>query len=98
MKMVSGPSQRIVQRIQDFFAAENICGGNYDPYRPASHLLQNHMDYVSRIDDETVERAATMFDRINSLLQTPSPSESAMSGLREEWTLNGSKEMAGSRS
>ena len=35
MKAISGPSPRIAQRIQNFFAKENVCGGQFDPYRPA---------------------------------------------------------------
>lgn len=68
MKTITGPSPRIVQRIQKFFEKEGICGGQFDPYRPASYLLNNHLEFRSEIDESAIETAASMFTRINSLL------------------------------
>ena len=68
MKAISGPSPRIAQRIQNFFAKENVCGGQFDPYRPAAYLLNKHLEFRSEIDDSTVDKAASMFNRVNSLL------------------------------
>ncbi len=68
MKAITGPSPRIVQRIQKFFEKEGICGGQFDPYHPASFLLNKHLEFRPELDDSTVEKAASMFTRINSLL------------------------------
>ena len=68
MKAITGPSPRIVQRIQKFFEKEDICGGQFDPYRPASYLLNKHLEFRPEIDESTIEKAASMFTRINSLL------------------------------
>ena len=68
MKAISGPSPRIAQRIQKFFEKENVCGGYFDSYRPAAYLLSKHLELRSEIDDSTIERAASMFNRVNSLL------------------------------
>ena len=68
MKAISGPSPRIAQRIQKFFEKENVCGGYFDPYRPAAYLLNKHLEFRSEIDDSTVDKAASMFNRVNSLL------------------------------
>ena len=68
LKAITGPDPRIVQRIQRFFEKENICGGHFDTYRPATYLLQRHDYFRSQIDDATIEHASSMFDRINSQL------------------------------
>ena len=68
MKAISGPSPRIAQRIQKFFEKENVCGGYFDSYRPAAYLLSKHLELRSEIDDSAIERAASMFNRVNSLL------------------------------
>ena len=68
MKAISGPSPRIAQRIQKFFEKENVCGGYFDSYRPAAYLLSKHLEFRSEIDDSTIDRAASMFNRVNSLL------------------------------
>lgn len=68
MKAISGPNPRIVQRIQKFFEKENICGGRFDSYRPAAYLLHRHLEFRSEIDEDTIERASSMFNRVNTLL------------------------------
>ena len=68
MKTITGPSPRIVQRIQKYFEKEGICGGQFDPYRPASYLLNKHLEFRPELDESTIEKAASMFTRINSLL------------------------------
>ena len=70
LKSVSGSNPRIVKRISDYFRKEGISGGTFDPYRPAANLLQKHSEIRHRIDDTTVEEAASLFQRINSLLPT----------------------------
>ena len=68
MKAITGPSPRIAQRIQKFFEKEGICDGQFDRYRPAAYLLNKHLEFRSEIDESTIERAASMINRINSLL------------------------------
>ncbi len=68
MKAISDSNPRIAQRVQKFFAREELCGGRFDPYRPAAYLLEHHLELRSQIDEATIERAASMFDRVNSLL------------------------------
>lgn len=68
MKAISGPNPRIAQRIRKFFEQEGICGGQFDTYRPASYLLQKHLELRPKIDDAIIDRAASMFARVNSLL------------------------------
>ena len=68
MKAINGPNPRIAQRIQKFFEQEGICGGQFDTYRPASYLLQKHLALRPKIDDAIIDRAASMFARVNSLL------------------------------
>lgn len=68
MKAISGPNPRIAQRVQKFFEQEGICGGRFDTYRPAAYLLQKHLELRPKIDDSIIDRAASMFARVNSLL------------------------------
>ena len=68
MSTISGPNPRIAQRIQALFEREKICDGQFDRYRPAVYLLQRHAELRDRIDDSSIERAASMFDRVNALL------------------------------
>ena len=70
LKSISGSNPRIVKRISDYFHKEGVSGGTFDPYRPAANLLQKHSEIRHRIDDTTVEEAASLFQRINSLLPT----------------------------
>ena len=68
MKSISESNPRIVQRIAAYFENEGVAGGRFDPYRPAAYLLKRHAELRDEIDDATVERAASMFERINALL------------------------------
>lgn len=68
MKAITDSNPRIVQRLQAYFENEGIAGGVFDPYRPASLLMQRFGEYRAQIDSTTIERAASMFERINALL------------------------------
>ena len=68
MKAITDSNPRIAQRLAAYFEREGIAGGRFDPYRPAAYLLQHHDDLHGEIDEATVERAASMFERINALL------------------------------
>ncbi len=68
MKAITDSNPRIAQRLAGYFEREGIAGGRFDPYLPAAYLLQHHDDLHGEIDEATVERAASMFERINALL------------------------------
>ncbi len=57
---------RIVER------AELAIGSPYDHYRPARHFLEQQVGLLPDLDDETLERFALLFARLNSLLSSTS--------------------------
>ena len=75
MKSISDANPRIVQRLDSYFRRQRIADGRFDPYRPAALLLQEHSRLRGMISDPTVERAASLFERINSLLPSNGASE-----------------------
>ena len=75
MKSISESNPRIVQRLDSYFRRHRIAGGRFDPYRPAALLLQEHSRMRGMISDPTIERAASLFERINSLLPSNGASE-----------------------
>ena len=68
LKTISDSNPRIVQRIAAYFESDGIAGGHFDPYRPAAYLLEHHDELRDGFDEATVGRAASLFERINSLL------------------------------
>ena len=68
LRSISESNPRIVRRTAAFFQDQGIAGGIFDPYRPAAHLLQNHAALRGEISDVALERVASLFQRINSLL------------------------------
>ena len=78
MKTISESNPRICQRIAAYFENQGINGGHFDPYRPAAYLLQHHDELRDGIDEATIERAASMFERVNSLLPTNGTTPSAI--------------------
>ena len=68
MKAISAKDPRIVQRLEAHFASEDIAGGHFDSYRPAAWLLENHALLRHEISEDAIERAVSMFQRVNSLL------------------------------
>ena len=77
MKAISAKDPRIVQRLEAHFETENIAGGHFDSYRPAAWLLENHARLRQEISDDSIQRAVSMFQRVNSLL----PHDSFADGL-----------------
>ena len=75
MKSITDSNPRIVQRLNSYFRRQRIAGGRFDPYRPAALLLQEHSRMRGMISDPTIERAASLFERINSLLPSNGASE-----------------------
>ena len=85
MKAISAKDPRIVQRLEAHFEAEDIAGGHFDSYRPAAYLLENHAQLRHEISDDAVERAVSMFQRVNSLL----PHDSFANGIAAHHVANG---------
>ena len=68
MRSITDANPRIQARISAYFENEGIAGGHFDPYRPAAHLLEHHARLRAEINESTIDRVASMFDRINALL------------------------------
>ena len=68
LKTITDGNPRIVQRIETYFKRAGIADGHFDSYKVAAYLLQNHAELRGRIDEPTLEKAASMFERINALL------------------------------
>ena len=73
LKSISESNPRIVRRTAAFFQEQGIAQGQFDPYRPAAHLLQNHDTLRGEISDAALERVASLFQRINLLLPVERP-------------------------
>ncbi len=86
MKAISAKDPRIVQRLEAHFEAEGIAGGRFDSYKPAAWLLENHAQLRQEISDDAIERAVSMFQRVNSLL----PHDNFANGLAAHHAANGS--------
>ncbi len=96
MRAISDPNPRIVKRIQSYFEKEGIGGGCFDPYRPAAYLLQGHLRLRDELDDGTIDRAASLFERINDLLPSNghgSPADAANAGAAtgRSWSVAGDR-------
>ena len=95
MKAISAKDPRIVQRLERHFEAEGIAGGHFDSYKPAAWLLENHAQLRHEIGDDAIERAVSMFQRVNSLL----PHDNFANGLGgHHHVVNGSNGSNGSAS
>jgi predicted ATP-dependent endonuclease of OLD family len=68
LRSITDSNPRIVRRVQAYFESAGIAGGNFDAYRPAAHLLQNHGELSRQLNDSTIANVASMFERINALL------------------------------
>lgn len=90
MKAISAKDPRIVQRLEGHFASENIAGGYFDSYKPAAWLLENHAQLRHEISEEAIERAVSMFQRVNSLL----PHADFANGYAAHHIANGSNGLA----
>ena len=94
MKAISAKDPRIVQRLERHFSLEDIAGGHFDSYRPAAWLLENHERLRQAITDDAIERAASMFQRVNSLL----PQDNIVNGIGGHHFVNGKNGSNGSAS
>jgi predicted ATPase len=59
---------RITARIEQHLRDNDLANGRLNHYRPAAHLLREQNDLVPKIDKDTLQRADTLFKRLNSLL------------------------------
>ena len=80
MRPSSDVNPRVVQRVKAHFESERIDGGRFDPYRPAEYLLQRHLALRSDMDDTTIDRAASLFERVNGLLPSSGVSARVVNG------------------
>ena len=85
MKAISAKDPRIALRLEAHFEAEDLAGGHFDSYRPAAWLLENHARLRQEISDDAIERAVSMFQRVNSLL----PHDNIANGLGGHHIVNG---------
>ena len=91
MKAISAKDPRIVQRLEAHFESANIAGGHFDSYRPAAWLLENHALLRNEISEDVIERAVSMFQRVNSLL----PNADFANGYAAHHIANGSNGSSG---
>tara|TARA_B100001146_G_scaffold143959_1_gene126352 strand:+ start:377 stop:2392 length:2016 start_codon:yes stop_codon:yes gene_type:complete len=68
MKSITESNPRIVERLKAYFAKTGIAGGVFDRYVPAAYLLENFDDFKTHISEESIEKAKTLVERINSLI------------------------------
>ena len=82
-------SPRIVERIGQYFKEHEIDGGRFDRHRPATLLLQRHIALRDEIDDPTIERAVSLFERTNAILPSSGTgsSKGALNGAPKIKTL-----------
>jgi predicted ATPase len=59
--------ERLVERVEQYFAAEGINGGRLNHFAPASALLCGSK-YIPRLNDATLDRAEAVFTKINGFL------------------------------
>lgn len=90
MKAISAKDPRIAKRLEAHFESAGIAGGNFDSYKPAAWLLENHARLRQEISDDAIERAASMFQRVNGLL----PHDNFANGLAAHHAANGRNDSA----
>ena len=90
LKSISSSNPRIAARVDSYFRSTGIAGGDFDRSRPAAYLLGEHAHLRNGIDDSTIERAASLFDRINKLL----PSNASNGAVADHVGLNRARVVA----
>ena len=85
MKAISAKDPRIVQRLERHFEVGDVSDGHFDSYKPAAYLLENHARLRQEISEDAIERAASMFQRVNSLL----PHDNFANGIGAHHIVNG---------
>lgn len=59
---------RVTARVDHYFKNNDIAYGAFSRYRPAVYFLREQQSILPTLNGTTLERAATMFERINSCL------------------------------
>ncbi len=59
---------RIVRRLEQHFADNDIASGEFSHYLPAAYFLGEQATLLPRLDSATLERAEKLFRRVNELL------------------------------
>jgi predicted ATP-dependent endonuclease of OLD family len=65
---LSAGDPRIVRGIEGYFRQHKIAGGKFNHYRPAAFLLREQASLLPVIADATINRAVSLFTRLNGLL------------------------------
>ena len=68
MESFSNENPRIVKRIEDYFNDYDIAGGHFNHYSPAVYFLKEQVNLGDELDVSTIERAKSLFEKINELL------------------------------
>lgn len=68
MESFSNENPRIVKRIEDYFNDYDIVGGHFNHYSPAVYFLKEQVNLGDELDVSTIERAKSLFEKINELL------------------------------
>ncbi len=89
MKAISAKDPRIAERVAAYFRENDIADGEFDSYRPAAYLLKHHGRLLRDIDGDTIERAMSMFQRVNGLLPSDGGFGALMSSARMANGANG---------
>ena len=63
---------RITAKAEVFFRDNDIAGGTFDRYRIAAYFLREQAELLPKLSASTLDRAAKMFERVNSCLVSPS--------------------------
>ena len=68
MQSLSNQNPRIVKRIEDYFKNNNSTRGHFNHYSPAVYFLKEQVDLLEELDDPTIERTNSLFEKINTCL------------------------------
>ena len=67
-KDLKSKAPRITARVEQHLREHGIANGRLNHYRPAAHLLRHQTNLLPKIDQATLQRAETLFNRLNRLL------------------------------
>jgi energy-coupling factor transporter ATP-binding protein EcfA2 len=66
---LNGNDPRIVRRVEAYFRDQGIAGGRFSHYKPAAVLIQEQAALIPQLNSATLDRATSLFTRLNSLLR-----------------------------
>lgn len=67
-KDLKSQAPRVTVRVEQHFKENIIGSGRLNHYRPAAHLLREQATLMPKIDQATLQRADSLFKRLNALL------------------------------